>query len=106
MFFEAQRFMPDIQALKTKSVKSASLADRKSSIIKRNLGNVTDVDRLLTLSEVCAICSLSRSTLYRMERDKQFPPGALYGHTNSRRKVWRKSIIDNWLTEQLTRTAA
>jgi prophage regulatory protein len=50
--------------------------------------------QLLRAADVCALLRISRPTLWRMRRDRQFPlPTSL-----SRRSIgWRRSNVESWL---------
>ena len=49
---------------------------------------------LLRIQEVCLILGISRSTLYRMVNDGQFPKALDLG---PRYKAWQKSTVTEWI---------
>ena len=50
---------------------------------------------LIRQRDLCALLGISRSTLFRWERDGTFPRRLKLG---PKRVAWRKSDIDDWLT--------
>ena len=64
--------------------------------------NVTPI-KLLRLREVCKMCGLSRSSIYRMISDERFPEGvAIEG---LRRRAWPIGQIENWIKKQAAKSA-
>lgn len=51
-------------------------------------------ESLLRIQEVCLILGISRSTLYRMVNDGQFPKALDLG---PRYKAWQKSTVTEWI---------
>lgn len=51
--------------------------------------------RLMTTGEVAKYLRLSRSSIYRMVKDKEIPVSKL-----GQQLRFRKDIIDNWLTQK------
>jgi prophage regulatory protein len=49
--------------------------------------------RMLSIDEVLAIVPVSRSTLYRMEQEKKFPPST---YISANRRVWYEDEIVAW----------
>lgn len=59
------------------------------------------VDPLLGISEVEQATSLERTTIWRRCRTGMFPaPGYV-----ANRRVWRASVIETWVREELERSA-
>lgn len=54
------------------------------------------IDRILRQAELCRVTGLSRSTLYRFERDGRLPHSIQLGQ---RAKGWRESDIARWIAE-------
>lgn len=51
--------------------------------------------RLMTTEEVAKYLRLSRSSIYRMVKDKEIPVSKL-----GQQLRFRKDVIDNWLTQK------
>ena len=59
-----------------------------------------DEDRMLRLPEVCQMCGISRSTVYRLRAKGLFPDQALIGET--RAVGWHLQDIRQWLKNRPT----
>lgn len=59
-----------------------------------------DVERLLTIAEVCRITSLSRSTVYRLSRGGLFPRPV---HLTTNRSAFVQSELAQWIAERTAR---
>ena len=55
---------------------------------------------LLTLTEVCELLKVSKAYIYSLTHQKRIPHIKMSGHLR-----FRRSDIDNWLTEQEVRSA-
>lgn len=53
-----------------------------------------DGNRILRIDEVVELTGLSRSTIYRMERERQFPRHLVLG---SRGIGWRYKDVEKWI---------
>lgn len=51
-------------------------------------------DTLLTKTEVCAICKISNTTLWRWIKCGKFPKGI---NITARKRVWKRSTIEKWI---------
>lgn len=63
---------------------------------------MTETRTLLKLPDVIALTTLSRSTIYQMMSDKEFPRPIKLG---KRAVAWRKTDITAWLESRKTRAA-
>jgi prophage regulatory protein len=55
------------------------------------------IDRLIPITELLAITSFSKATVYRKVREKSFPAPLKIGKS---RVAWRTSSISTWMNEQ------
>lgn len=53
---------------------------------------MAEVRKMLTVEDVLRLIPISRTTLWRMERDKQFPKG----HIVRKQKVWYGDELAAW----------
>lgn len=53
--------------------------------------------RIVRLSEVIEITGLSRTTIWRRERDGSFPPPIRLGGEHTRAVGWREEDIYDWI---------
>lgn len=63
---------------------------------------MTETRTLLKLPDVIALTTLSRSTIYQMMSDKEFPRPIKLG---KRAVAWRKTDITAWLESRKNRAA-
>lgn len=59
-------------------------------------------EKLLTITDVCQLLSVSRSTLERIVKGNRFPPPSMH---ILKRPRWTLSVVNNWLNEQREDTA-
>lgn len=63
---------------------------------------MAELNSLLKLPDVIAMTTLSRSTIYQMMSDKEFPRPIKLG---KRAVAWRQTDITAWLESRKTRAA-
>ena len=51
-------------------------------------------DKLLRIAQVTEKVGMSRTTIFRKERDKEFPQGVL---VHGRCKAWSENELDEWI---------
>lgn len=56
---------------------------------------VSLTDRFMSMKEIAALCSISRTTIKRLMEKKQFPPSI---YITESREVWIESDIEEWRT--------
>ena len=56
------------------------------------------IQRLLTVNEVAALISVSRSTIYRWIGEGRFPKGKKIGPNSTR---WMEGDIDEWFNQRI-----
>ncbi|GLP94712.1 helix-turn-helix transcriptional regulator [Paraferrimonas sedimenticola] len=61
------------------------------------------IEQLLTIQDVCRLTKLSRSTIYKLMRDKKFPKPIKISVRNVR---WPKYVVDEWAERLATSQAA
>ena len=52
-------------------------------------------DRFMSMKEITALCSISRTTIKRLMAKAQFPPSI---HITDSREVWIESDVQEWRT--------
>ena len=57
--------------------------------------------KALSIDGVCDKTSLSKTRIYALIKDKEFPAGFLI---TKRRRAWNEADIDAWLTERIQQT--
>jgi prophage regulatory protein len=60
-------------------------------------------DRFLTIKDVCDKLSLSKTKIYNMIRQNEFPPGTQLGARCTR---WPLSEVQKWMQQRLNAKAA
>ena len=81
-----------------KTAKIGHGAANTMSATKTRGGHVME-DRILRISEVCALTGLSRTTIWRRTNDGSFPPPIRLGPEGTRAKGWRLSDIQAWIDD-------
>ena len=55
---------------------------------------------ILRLPQVLVLTGLSKTTLWRRVRAKEFPPALRLGGPGTRAVGWRRSEVEQWLRER------
>lgn len=59
--------------------------------------------KALSIDGVCSKTSLSKTRIYAMIKDGEFPPGFLI---TKRRRAWEETDIDIWLADKIQQNSA
>jgi len=79
-------------------MRNQTVNSRKPSVSRRrSVAEPTGSGRVVRLPEVIRITGLSRTTIWRRERDGSFPPPSRLGGERTRAVGWREQDIHDWI---------